>query len=113
MAEICTYCWTGTIEGDNDWCASCTKKMDEMTCQGCKEKQPNQMAHMGCGGCLETADDRADREMALYEELTRLRATYEVMVKQRDRLEGEERAKHVEEMEKISNRITEILKELC
>jgi len=26
---------------------------DDLTCQGCLENQPNQLAHMGCGGCLE------------------------------------------------------------
>ena len=26
---------------------------DEVTCQGCLENQPNQLAHMGFGGCLE------------------------------------------------------------
>jgi hypothetical protein len=27
--------------------------INDLTCQGCLENQPNQLAHMGHGGCLE------------------------------------------------------------
>ena len=30
-----------------------TKLSQEQTCRGCEECQPNQLAHVGPGGCLE------------------------------------------------------------
>ena len=44
--ETCDCCSDGATE-ISPW------KLPNETCQGCIEDQPNQLAHMGPGGCLE------------------------------------------------------------
>ena len=39
-----------------------TIEQPKLKCQGCIEEQPNQMAHVHSGGCLEVAFNRAANE---------------------------------------------------
>ena len=50
-------------QDDPHYCSDyCKKGGPETSCWGCREEQPNQLAHMDRGGCLYNPDDHSDQE---------------------------------------------------
>ena len=49
-------------DNQNHCTAYCARGNPPTTCWGCHQDQPNQLAHMGPGGCLYNAEDHSDSE---------------------------------------------------